>query len=67
MQVNSIAYMECALDRLPVDGRFTRECDQETSREGEVFPDLIDITFPDRSSSSRKKHANKIEKILTVL
>ncbi len=27
----------------------------------EVFPDLIDMKFPDRSSSSRKKHANKIE------
>ncbi len=37
-----IVYMECAVDRLPVDGRFTRECDEETSREGVVFPDLID-------------------------
>ncbi len=27
----------------------------------EVFPDLIDMKFPDRSSSSRKKPANKIE------
>ncbi len=27
----------------------------------EVFPDLIDMKFPDRSSSSRKKHTNKIE------
>ncbi len=27
----------------------------------EVFPDLINMKFPDRSSSSRKKHANKIE------
>ncbi len=27
----------------------------------EVFPDLIDMKFPDRFSSSRKKHTNKIE------
>ncbi len=27
----------------------------------EVFPDLIDMKFPDRSSSSRKKRANEIE------
>ncbi len=27
----------------------------------EVFPDLIDMKFPDRSSSSRKKHTNNIE------
>ncbi len=26
-----------------------------------MFPDLIDMKFPDRSSSSRKKRANKIE------
>ncbi len=49
--------MECAIDRLPVDGRFTRECDEETSREGVVFPDLIDMKFPNRSSS-KKKHTN---------
>ncbi len=29
--------------------------------ESVVFPDLIDMTFPNRSSSSKKKHANKIE------
>ncbi len=26
-----------------------------------VFPDLIDMKYPNRSSSSKKKHANKIE------
>ncbi len=29
--------------------------------ETQVFPDLIDMKFPDRSSSSRKKRATKIE------
>ncbi len=41
-----IVYMECAVDRLPVDGRFTRDCDEETSREGVIFPDLNDMKFP---------------------
>ncbi len=40
-----IVYMECAVDRLPVDGRFTRDCDEETSREGVIFPDLNDMKF----------------------
>jgi len=53
--------MKCYEDRMPVDGQFTREYNQEIAREGDVFPDLTDTQFPDRSPINSKKRSDKIE------